>query len=155
MQFRKLIKDLQAQLFGGDETANIAPVDTTETNAKDGTQTTTRTPHVQPVIDVTQMALLDLKPVALVVSLKAANTAQRLNAGRQFVQRVIIIGGPQLDGVTPNAGNVFIGGAAVSIETGVPLAPGGSFDGIGPCDLADLYIIGANVGDTLRVLIFA
>lgn len=120
-----------------------------------------RSKTVVPIISVTDPAILALELKTLTVVLETANVRQRITKSNLHVQSVAFVNGPRADGVTQNTTALFVGGPTLGVDTGYPLAPGsaaapiGGNVSFGPCNLGNIYVIGATVGDVLRVTYFA
>lgn len=104
----------------------------------------------QLVASVTDPVLIGQTYRHLLVAIAAANVPQPLSATPRIVRELLIVAGPKADGVTANVGMIWLGESNVQAGNGTPLAAGAWLTQ-GPCDLADLFISGANIADALRL----
>jgi hypothetical protein len=103
------------------------------------------------VADISDATLIGQTHRTIAVALAAANTAQPVSMQSLEVRDVEILAGPKADGVTPNVGLLFLAPNSNPLPTGWPLGPG-EHVGLGPTDLSEWYVVGANAGDVLRIL---
>lgn len=103
-------------------------------------------------VNLADATVIGQKHRTLLVALGAAGIPQPISTEPLEVRDAQLLAGPQADGVTPNAGDVFVAPNNNPLPTGWPLGPR-EWVGTGPTDLSEWYMVGANAGDVLRILL--
>jgi hypothetical protein len=104
----------------------------------------------QLVASVTDPVLVGQTYRNLLVAIAIANTPQPLSERPRIVRDLLVVAGPKVDGVTVNVGTVWLGESNVQLANATPLIPT-AWLSQGPCDLAEVFISGATVGDAVRL----